>query len=269
MSDAPLAHLSDLHFGAHDPKACAALVDTLEQAAPQVIVIAGDVTQRGRRREFRALADFLSKLSAPVVMAPGNHDTPLLNLYSRSIAPFRRFRRYTNGLAQSDFRSEDVTVATVNTARGMQLRLDWSLGVANPKAVDAALGVLAESEGSALRVVACHHPLLTPRGAPFEARTLGGSAAAERLCIAQVDLVLSGHLHIAFAEPLPYGDGHCYAVGAGTALSADRTRGEPPGFNLINADKAAVEITPMRWRHGFEPSDPIRLRRRPATNGTA
>jgi predicted phosphodiesterase len=72
-----------------------------------------------------------------------------------------------------------------------------------------------------------------------------GALAAKMLAEGGVDLILSGHVHNPFAVPLPFGDGLTYAVGAGT-LSL-RTRGTPPGFNVIDVDDGAVSVTAMAW----------------------
>src|SRR5438128_2437132 len=49
-----IAHLSDLHFGAEIPAVVAALAAELERDPPDLVAISGDLTMRGRSREFRA-----------------------------------------------------------------------------------------------------------------------------------------------------------------------------------------------------------------------
>ena len=67
-----------------------------------------------------------------------------------------------------------------------------------------------------------------------------------------MDLILSGHLHTPFLEPVPGGDDHTYAVGAGT-LSL-RTRGPPAGFSTIVADEAEMTVVAQGWTGSrFEP----------------
>ena len=43
-----LAHLSDLHFGAHDDRLVAAVEGRIDEAKPDLIDISGDYTQRAR-----------------------------------------------------------------------------------------------------------------------------------------------------------------------------------------------------------------------------
>ena len=72
-----IAHLSDLHFGRHDETVAAYLLASIRQAQPDIIVITGDLTQRGRHRQFAAARAFLARLPKPILVIPGNHDVPL------------------------------------------------------------------------------------------------------------------------------------------------------------------------------------------------
>jgi 3',5'-cyclic AMP phosphodiesterase CpdA len=67
-----IAHLSDLHFGRHDEKAAELLLASLAQERPDLTVITGDLTQRGRRCQFAAARAFIEKLPPPVIVIPGN-----------------------------------------------------------------------------------------------------------------------------------------------------------------------------------------------------
>jgi hypothetical protein len=101
-------------------------------------------------------------------------------------------------------------------------------------------------------VVVCHHPLAEMIGGPMTARVWRGAAAAQAFAHAGVDLVLSGHIHAPFAWPYPYADGRTYAVGAGT-LSV-RERGVPPGFNVVEIERAAIRVAALVWTGShFEP----------------
>ena len=73
----------------------------------------------------------------------------------------------------------------------------------------------------------------------------GGRHGARAIAEAGADLVLTGHVHVPFALPLPFGDGRTYAVGAST-LSV-RERGVPPGFNCITADPECIHVVAMGW----------------------
>jgi flagellar hook protein FlgE len=60
-----LAHLSDLHFGEADGASIASLGDALRAAAPDALVVSGDLTRRARSVEFAAAAKFLGGFGVP------------------------------------------------------------------------------------------------------------------------------------------------------------------------------------------------------------
>lgn len=259
-----LVHLSDLHFGAEAPEQVVALRSCVQalEPAPALIVASGDLTQRGAHGEFAAACAFLDGLERPWVATPGNHDTPLLNLPARLMRPFARYDAHLGDRGGGAFDSDGLVVRAINTARGVQSRWDWSLGAVNLGALDRALVGLQRAPTAAVTVLTCHHPFLTPANAPWALRTRRGHAAADRTAAAGVDLVLSGHTHVPFAEPLPFGDGKSYAIGAGTAFSR-RLRGTPPGFNLIEIGRGVIALHPFAWTGAaYTPQEPMRLPRR-------
>jgi predicted phosphodiesterase len=100
-------------------------------------------------------------------------------------------------------------------------------------------------------------------GGPMTARVWGGEAAARDFAQAGVDLVLSGHIHAPFVWPYPFADGKTYAVGAGT-LSL-RERGVPPGFNVVEIERATIRVAALQWTGShYEPSRTWSLDRRPS-----
>lgn len=238
-----IIHIADLHFGAEDPRLTESLVEAIDRHKPDVVVAAGDFTQYGRRREFAAARDFLDRLEAPVVASPGNHDVPYANMVSRLMSPWARFNRHLHGRVEPRYADECLAMETFETARGMQLQLDWSLGRARPdQAREVAQRLNNAVPENGVRVVVCHHPLIAPGGPKGRARTRYGAEAAGVFLEGGADLVLTGHLHTAFA--IPDGrDGHrCWFVGVSTALS-HRTREEPAGYNLIEIEGAEGLLT--------------------------
>ena len=87
-----IVHVSDVHFGREDKAALQAFNQQLAEHRPDLIIISGDLTQTGRRREFLDAVAWVNALPAPVAMVPGNHDTPALNVIARLLSPFRRYR---------------------------------------------------------------------------------------------------------------------------------------------------------------------------------
>ena len=80
---AKIAHLSDLHFGAHDETIVAALEREVDDAKPDLVIISGDFTQRARTEQFQRAGRFLERLNEAgheVLAVPGNHDVPLYDV---------------------------------------------------------------------------------------------------------------------------------------------------------------------------------------------
>ena len=61
---ATIAHLSDVHFGAHEPKIVDAAEAWLLEHRPDLLVISGDFTQRARIAQFKLASAWLNKLRA-------------------------------------------------------------------------------------------------------------------------------------------------------------------------------------------------------------
>jgi 3',5'-cyclic AMP phosphodiesterase CpdA len=233
-----LIHIADLHFGAEDPALVDAFVDFCTDVEPDVIVAAGDFTQAGRRREFRDAADFLSRLSAPAVGTPGNHDVPVRSVRQRFLSPWKRFDRFMRPVLAERHVAPGLQVESLVTARRAQWQPDWSLGRVGRRELAAILDRFDDSDGTT-RVLTCHHPILAPGGSRGRARTARAWHAAP-LIAAHCDLVLTGHLHETFTQSLSVGDHACWFVGCGTTFS-HRTREEAAGFNLLTVESDAIE----------------------------
>jgi len=245
-----IAQLSDIHFGGENRGAVEGAQAWLRTHPPDLVALAGDFTVQGRASEFQAARAFLADLRAPVLATPGNHDAPYTA--ARFAAPFRRYEASVGPSAGERILTQDLAVAAVNTARGAQLRLNWSKGAISQTQAEVVVQALADAKPGALKVVLAHHPLVEMIGGPMTGRVRGGERAARRFAEASVDLILTGHVHAPFALPLPYADGRTYAVGAGT-LSV-RERGCPPTFNLVEAGDDEICVRALAWTGShFEP----------------
>jgi hypothetical protein len=153
-----------------------------------------------------------------------------------------------------------LAARSLNSARGAQPRLNWSKGAISTE----RLGRLdwGDPSDAALRLFACHHPLVDLKGAPVTGGVRRGPTAAAMLAAMGVELILTGHVHNPFVLPLSEAQPGCYAVGAGT-LSL-RTRGTPASFSTISVDEARIEATALGWTGArFEPLQSWSLPRRP------
>jgi 3',5'-cyclic AMP phosphodiesterase CpdA len=258
---ARVVQLSDIHFGGEHPPALAAVAEFLKREPFDLLLVTGDITSFGTRDEFKTASVWFKSLPGPQLFTPGNHDTPWAGVVDRLFYPFARYRSVFGDPGRDGFDAPGVSVQALNTARGWQVRLNWSKGEIFRRQTVSAIQRLGESGPGALKVIACHHPLMEVVGGPITARVRGGRQAAQRFAESGVDVVLTGHLHTPFAVPYPFGDGRTYAVGCGT-LSL-RERGFPPSFNVIEAEADCITIKVMAWTGSqFEPSRTWALPRR-------
>ncbi len=260
--------LSDIHFGAEDAAALEAATAYITDNPPDLVMVTGDLTLNGLPREFRSAERWLARIPRPLLVTPGNHDTPYWNLPLRAMQPFKRYRRFIGPPSASRYDTAGLHARTLNTSRGAQPRFDWSKGAVSLQLAGAAVDAITAFPADEIRIIGCHHPLMEITGTPVTGGVHRGQTAAKLFCDRGVDVILTGHVHNPFAVALPFGDGQTYAVGAGT-LSV-RTRGTPPGFNVLDISPACVGVTAYCWTAtALEVHRVWRLPRRAAPEGAA
>ena len=254
--------LADLHFGSV-PSGLAELLHTaVAELAPDVIVIAGDLTLRSRRREFADVRAWLRTLPAPLMLLPGNHDLPVWNLIERFNSPFARYARATGAPLMPVFEDTCCFILGLNTTASWQPHWQWQEGIARRGDVLAAEKLLAAAPPEKVRVVATHHPLFSVKGLPRARPVRRGTKALDMLARRHVALLMHGHLHQQYAMTMEHAGQTILTIGAPTALSS-RVRGEPNGFWLIEIDEAGFILTLHRLvaSSSFTPAEPVRLHR--------
>ncbi len=260
-----ILQFSDIHFGCEHRHACAAALDHAHTTAHDLVLITGDITQQGLPDEFEAAGRWIAAMPDPRFVIVGNHDVPYWSLFARVFRPWKAFERATGHPAHDhQFLGPNLMVRGVVTARGWQARTNWSKGVIDLGQTRKAAEALRQAPVGALRVLACHHPLVEMIGAPMTGEVKRGEAAARIFAEAGVDLITTGHVHVPFALPISLGD-HCsYAVGCGTL--SHRERGSAPSFNQIDWDDRHITVTAMAWNGArFEPDQTWKLPRRQDT----
>jgi 3',5'-cyclic AMP phosphodiesterase CpdA len=240
-----LAHISDLHFGRENPRLIVGLLQTLEDIQPQLVVISGDLTQRARTHEFLAARAFLDSLQWPFLVIAGNHDISADNLTERFFAPWKKWHRYIANTLEPIVSDENSIAIGVNTARRSGYCLDWSRGRVNSRQIAAIAEYLAEEDGDRLRVLAAHHPFWIPKQYRYRHVIGGRDMALGRLKRAGVDIILSGHIHLAYTHVL---DGLIISH-AGTAISNRLEADYPNSFKIVRGDRRKLSVETREWRN--------------------
>jgi 3',5'-cyclic AMP phosphodiesterase CpdA len=241
-----IAHLSDPHFGRIEPATVQALIATVTEARPDVVVVSGDLTQRAKEHEFQEARRFLDALPSPQIVVPGNHDVPLYNVLARALKPLRNYQRYITTDLEPFYSDDEIAIVGVNTARS----LTFKNGRINSRQVARSCTRLEACGENRTRIIVSHHPFDLP-----ETEELHGLVGRAHMAMAgfarcRVDLILSGHLHFSHTSesaPRYKIPGHsALVIHAGTATSS-RARGELNSFNILQVDRSSVSIQCLTW----------------------
>jgi Icc protein len=225
-----IAQLSDVHVGGgrYREELLRTAIEEVNRADPDLVVIAGDLTDDGYPDQYPLAADELAALACPqIVRVPGNHD-------ARNVGY--------------------LLYEEVFGARDSRLRLEAAGHEISLVAVDSSKPDLDEGEigrehyrwiheGFAdeadLRVFVCHHHLVPVPGTGRERNQVldaGDVLSLLRQC--RVDLVLSGHRHVPYVWPIA----GMLLVHSGT-VSTLRTRGFlHPAYNLITIENGRISV---------------------------
>ncbi|MDT9599834.1 metallophosphoesterase family protein [Sphingosinicella rhizophila] len=250
---ASIAHLSDVHFGRHDPHIVQALETWLAARRPDLVVVSGDLTQRARVAQYRLAAAFIERLKEgglPVLAVPGNHDVPLYDIFRRFARPLRRYRRFIDRDLCPWFENDELVVLGINTAR--------SLTIKDGRISHEQMALIRERfravEPGKTRILVTHHPLFAmPIGEEEEELTkrVGrheGALAA--VAEAGVHILLAGHFHRSFARSareMVETAGPELVIQAGTATSTRLRAEERQSFNWIEAKPDHVTVEVQSW----------------------
>lgn len=248
---ARISHLSDLHFGAHDPRLVAAIEARIDEEDPDLVVISGDFTQRARTEQFEDACRFLTRLKDAgheVLAVPGNHDIPLYDVLRRFLSPLTRYKRFIDDMLCPFIELPGLAVLGINTARS----LTFKDGRISHEQMGLIRDTFARTDPNATRVLVTHHPMFAlPVGDTGELSEAVGrqELALDAAADAGVDLLLAGHNHRASthsARDLVTRAGSALVVQAGTATST-RVREQAQSFNRIDIEPDAIMVTVEGW----------------------
>jgi 3',5'-cyclic-AMP phosphodiesterase len=225
-----IAQLSDVHVGGarYREGLLRTAIDEINAAEPDLVVIAGDITDDGYPDQYPPAEQELAALAAPqIVRVPGNHD-------ARNVGHL--LYEDTFGTRDSRLRTEcaglDIAVIGVDSSKP---DLDeGEIGREHYAWIEEGF-----ADDTDLRVFVCHHHLVpVPRTGRErnQVNDAGDVLALLRRC--GVDLVLSGHRHVPYVWPLA----GMLLVHSGT-VSTFRTRGFiRPAYNLLRIKEGRIAV---------------------------
>ena len=246
-----ILHISDLHLGrSTGSEPLAALRELIPGLDPEILVVTGDLTHRGRPAELERARELLESLGLPLLPVPGNHDIPYVfpTRFTRTREAWER----VFATAQPVYFSDRLAIIGMNSVRPWRQQG----GALESSQLDRLAPKLEGAQAGALRTVALHHHLAAPpwRAAhkrPVRKRDL----VLQRLVSAGVELVLSGHIHqSAVAERREFEvvehdqrSSIVLATAAGFGRPRPQRRGEAIGFNLYDSNPATISVATWCW----------------------
>jgi len=234
---------SDLHFGKpHLPRVAAAFHELVRRVGPDVIVLAGDFTQRAKVSEYRQARECLDALPAvPVIVTPGNHDLPLYRIYERLFAPFRNYRTHIASDLDNAIRVEGAAFVALCSAEPHRAIVNGGLG---GRQLAFAARIFQGCSPEDVRILVTHHPLAYPPDGGSDNILPESGVLLDSFRKMGVELILSGHLHRSYV--VKSSGGAIAHVHSGTAMS-NRGRMAEKGKNSLNVleiDAREIVVTP-------------------------
>lgn len=252
-----LVHLSDLHFGFDRTALIEPLLDRVNRAGADLVVVTGDLTHRARSAQFAQAAAFLRRIEVPLIAVPGNHDIPLYKLADRMMKPYRRYRRIIAQNMEPVGHVGQVRVQGINSVDPMA----WQRGVISAAQMRR---VVEGIDPDCVNVVALHHPM--QQRPEVDKQLMRGAREAMALFELQgVQVVLSGHLHIWSAGAfLPPEGRSVLQIQGGTALCArlDDRQNEFAVLDFQGPDLLIERHVAPMDEPGFRPPEHLRFTRR-------
>lgn len=253
-----LLQVSDVHFGRH---AVSAYTDAVERRVAarryDAVVVAGDLTQRNFRHQFRAAKQWLDTLRAhvPVLVVPGNHDvawwwkpvgvgveSPLLAGYRKWISPDLEPTLTLPGVTIVGLNSSHGVRTYTLTTRARDLSV---VGCIRDEQWERARAAFAAAPAGHLKVLVFHHNLLRGDLSRRWGLVNRGEGIVQALGTG-ADLVLNGHDHQTRIEEVTLGDRRM-VVSHSTSF-CERTRGGlPAAFQEIEVESDRLIVRACVW----------------------
>ena len=225
-----IAQLSDVHAG--DGRFEGGLLDTaveeINAEAPDLVVVAGDLTERGYREQYERAREGLLRLACPeIVYIPGNHDA-----------------RNVGYLHFEDLFGDRTHCRTVEAPEGRAHVV--CVDSTKPDMDEGEIGrdlygwiIDSFAEPADLRIFVMHHHLVAIPGTGRERNQVWDSGdVLEVLRAAEVDVVLGGHRHVPHVWPIA----GLFLVNSGT-VSTRRVRGYTrPSYNMVTLTPHPIEV---------------------------
>lgn len=244
------AHLSDLHFGRHvSREKLTSLGTDLISQGTELLVVTGDITDRGRISEYKWAAHFLDSLSIPYIVVPGNREVSLGAVWEWLIPRFA-MRRHRSFFGPSDrvfyvAESEEIIFFGLNSVHTFP---PWPGTIS--RETRYWLKAKAEEYADRTKVLFLHHPVIPViRASSFWAHSLSDAGEILNIC-SQTGawVILQGHKHRSAIMEItfPQRDAAVIVSSCGAPLMS---RWDSI-YHIIDISSSTIVIRPREFRNG-------------------
>ncbi|MET3666009.1 3',5'-cyclic AMP phosphodiesterase CpdA [Caulobacter sp. 1776] len=239
----------------HRPEVLAALVADLKAAAPDHVVISGDLTNFASHTEIAAARAWLETLGAPAdfTVSPGNHDALA---GSGGAERFATWTPWLGDLGEASFPQVRVRgpAAIFNLCSAVRTAPHLATGRLGEEQLQRLDALLADpAYADHFRIVVLHHP--PQKGAVARRKALEDQEALRAVLAKRgADLVLHGHAHEALVGSVPGPNGSMIP-----ALGVSSASAKPSGHSPARWHAIEIEARPEGGYHarvvarGIEP----------------
>jgi len=231
-----IAQVSDIHCGGprHDEAMLDIVITEVNEAEPDLVLIPGDLTDKGYPEEFEEARAHLSRFRVRPLVIPGNHDARNVGyvVFEDVIGPRNFGREFDMPTGHGDKRRLKV-VGCDSTRPDLD---DGELGRHRQEYVTDEF----RDRDDCFKILMIHHHVVPIPGTGRERNILlDAGDVLEVASQAGVDIIVGGHKHVPHVWPVA----GMLAVTSGTA-STWRTRGyTAPSFSWIRIYDDRIEVS--------------------------
>lgn len=255
-----IIQISDTHFGKDNSSVTEKLLQRINELSPDLLILSGDITQRGREVQFQQAKSFLDRIACDhKLCVPGNHDIPLYNVVGRFFNPLKWYRHYM-GAEESQLVFNPVAVIGVNTCNLWH----YKNGIISRSQIQRVVEFCQSVPKDYFKIVVAHHPVDALLSSDEENIVENAETAVLTWAAAGVDLIMGGHIHCQFCRNLqlryPSLQTSLMVSQAGTANSVRTRSGFLNSFTQLTLDANASINKLCIWNYSlqtktFEPAE--------------
>jgi len=227
-----IAHISDLHCSrAHsgktgfNPGKLASCIMEINKLKPNVVIVTGDLTMFGFKDDYNLAKKYLSKIKAPMIVIPGNHDSRYCG--------YDYFDEYF-GHRDTSIELPGISIIGIDTSVP-----DLDEGHIGRGKLGVLVDKLEKMPKTNCKIVAMHHHLVAVPKTGRERSTITDAGdVLEAFVKSGVDLILCGHRH----APYSWFINNVAIVNAGSASAIKLRANIPNSYNIIYVENNSINI---------------------------